>query len=325
MEEAPQPREIIFQGENTDTKEIKNKIDSYFENLQKEGWTEKDTKKMWDLFLEKYRRSMKSAGWKKKKITNEYRSQITTELLAEIRMMTEGILKERKESLTPELLNRYGAEQEFLRRIEDIKETKKVVVLINFDLDGFKATNDTFGHLAGDRLLTQIGTNIYNAIKSEDVGIRFSGDEFGILISIPESKQDEIKAIVDRITKKIETKTKREDGTTQSISVGYTVVTPEMSEKENLFKESRKKADKASEISKLIRTKELLDQKSDLDSTSRIISSDKIEEYLNEEEIEKLSYIRQVMRPMQEVLKNKTEQEIVEHALECYSKLVEKK
>ena len=55
------------------------------------------------------------------------------------------------------------------------------------------------------------------------------------------------------------------------------------------------------------------------------MSSDKTEGYFEDGEKEKLAYVRQVMRPMREVLKNKPEQEIVEAALQCYEKLVEKK
>lgn len=53
---------------------------------------------------------------------------------------------------------------------------------ILFDLDGFKAINDTLGHQAGDELLTTVGEIIRGQIRSSDLAARFGGDEFVILM-----------------------------------------------------------------------------------------------------------------------------------------------
>jgi len=50
-----------------------------------------------------------------------------------------------------------------------------------FDLDGFKAYNDTFGHVAGDALLTRLGHRLHEAVADCGVAYRLGGDEFCVL------------------------------------------------------------------------------------------------------------------------------------------------
>jgi diguanylate cyclase (GGDEF)-like protein len=52
-----------------------------------------------------------------------------------------------------------------------------------FDLDGFKAYNDTFGHLAGDALLTRLGHQLGEAAAETGAAYRLGGDEFCVLAS----------------------------------------------------------------------------------------------------------------------------------------------
>jgi len=51
-------------------------------------------------------------------------------------------------------------------------------VLLLFDLDGFKSYNDTFGHLAGDELLTRLGARLRHAVEGAGRAYRLGGDEF---------------------------------------------------------------------------------------------------------------------------------------------------
>ena len=50
-----------------------------------------------------------------------------------------------------------------------------------FDLDGFKAYNDTFGHPVGDALLVRLGHNLSAAVSGRGSAYRMGGDEFCVL------------------------------------------------------------------------------------------------------------------------------------------------
>lgn len=50
------------------------------------------------------------------------------------------------------------------------------------DLDHFKQVNDTFGHLIGSRLLQEVGRVLRGCVRERDVGTRYGGDEFCVLL-----------------------------------------------------------------------------------------------------------------------------------------------
>ena len=57
----------------------------------------------------------------------------------------------------------------------------EAMVLALFDLDGFKAYNDSFGHPAGDDLLRRLGTALEASVEPHGLAYRLGGDEFCIL------------------------------------------------------------------------------------------------------------------------------------------------
>ena len=69
--------------------------------------------------------------------------------------------------------------------------------LAMIDLDGFKPINDTYGHLTGDRVLSQVGELLKGSLRPSDVLCRYAGDEFVVIF--PEVGEDDLIRVAERI------------------------------------------------------------------------------------------------------------------------------
>jgi diguanylate cyclase (GGDEF)-like protein len=73
--------------------------------------------------------------------------------------------------------------------------------LVILDLDSFKALNDTYGHIEGDRILKQLGTVLTGAIRDADEAFRYGGDEFAILL--PQTTIKDAQEVSERVRHRI--------------------------------------------------------------------------------------------------------------------------
>jgi diguanylate cyclase (GGDEF)-like protein len=71
---------------------------------------------------------------------------------------------------------------ELRREAARAEATSQPFCVLMMDLDHFKAVNDNFGHLAGNRTLQEIGVIIKAALRSGDVAARFGGEEFAAFL-----------------------------------------------------------------------------------------------------------------------------------------------
>lgn len=71
------------------------------------------------------------------------------------------------------------------------------VCLVLFDLDDFKVVNDTFGHVAGDRVLHDVGALFHASTRSEDLIARYGGDEFVLITTGPPIET--VEALAERL------------------------------------------------------------------------------------------------------------------------------
>lgn len=80
-------------------------------------------------------------------------------------------------------LNRRGFRRALERSLERARRHNETGMLLLVDLDGFKQVNDTFGHTAGDLVLTAVGTLLKKHTRKLDAVARIGGDEFAVLLA----------------------------------------------------------------------------------------------------------------------------------------------
>ena len=68
------------------------------------------------------------------------------------------------------------------QKIAETSRSKDGIGLVLFDIDRFKDVNDTFGHQAGDRVLTELAALIKNHIRKSDIFARWGGEEFALIL-----------------------------------------------------------------------------------------------------------------------------------------------
>ncbi|EEV5948972.1 GGDEF domain-containing protein, partial [Escherichia coli] len=76
--------------------------------------------------------------------------------------------------------------------LHDAMDNGGSFALIMLDVDFFKRYNDTYGHPAGDRCLIQVADALQRSTRqSEDVVVRYGGEEFAIILfnaTLPEAE-----------------------------------------------------------------------------------------------------------------------------------------
>jgi len=102
-----------------------------------------------------------------------------------------------REALTDPLTglpNRRRLMEDLERAAETPPAAGHVWLLVMFDLDGFKAYNDSFGHPAGDALLTRLGDRLAAGAAPHGSAYRLGGDEFCLLAQCTAAAVDSIVA-----------------------------------------------------------------------------------------------------------------------------------
>lgn len=85
------------------------------------------------------------------------------------------------------------------------------------DIDFFKPINDDHGHLAGDRVLRQLGQRILARVRGGDTAARIGGEEF--LIVMPDTDPDEARGLGEALRKVVEAEPFDLGSTSQRITI----------------------------------------------------------------------------------------------------------
>ena len=84
------------------------------------------------------------------------------------------------------LPNRILLEDRLEQAMESASRRKGYFAVLFFDLDGFKAVNDAYGHHTGDALLIDLAQRIRQTLRTQDTVARLGGDEFIVLSEVVE-------------------------------------------------------------------------------------------------------------------------------------------
>jgi diguanylate cyclase (GGDEF)-like protein len=105
------------------------------------------------------------------------------------------------DSLT-RIYNRSKFDEIIARELQRAKRYGKSLSLIAFDIDHFKAVNDTYGHLLGDYALKTVVKLAQKTVRSVDYLARWGGEEF--MIILPETELERAETLAERMKEEIE-------------------------------------------------------------------------------------------------------------------------
>ena len=95
------------------------------------------------------------------------------------------------------VLNRNGFMNAAVRERAIADRTGNPLTVAVLDLDNFKEVNDTEGHAAGDRLLSELGRSWKKALRAGDIIARHGGDEFVLLL--PATAAGDAQEVLERL------------------------------------------------------------------------------------------------------------------------------
>lgn len=126
-----------------------------------------------------------------------------SELRARIRsaLRTQRLLSLLSERAEIDGLTGLGNRQQFNRRWEQEFSTftryGHPLSVAMFDIDHFKKINDSYGHPAGDEVISQFGQVILKNIRTSDIPCRYGGEEFVLIM--PNTPQEDALVVAERI------------------------------------------------------------------------------------------------------------------------------
>lgn len=99
------------------------------------------------------------------------------------------------------LYNRRYFQEALDREVSGAKRYAHDLALCIIDLDHFKQINDTRGHLCGDQVLREFGRLLEDSIRHYDVGCRYGGEEFAVIL--PDTSLPKAESLCERFRKRV--------------------------------------------------------------------------------------------------------------------------
>lgn len=103
-------------------------------------------------------------------------------------------------SITDELTGLYNyrfLQQRLDDEIERARRYSRSLSMLMLDTDDFKKFNDTYGHIAGDQALAEIGLVLRSAVREIDIVCRYGGEEFSVVL--PETDAEGAFVVAEKV------------------------------------------------------------------------------------------------------------------------------
>jgi len=100
------------------------------------------------------------------------------------------------------LPNRAAWNERLDQEIDQLQKSRSSLLLGILDLDHFKRINDGYGHLAGDKVLKIVATQLKKRLRAADFMARFGGEEFVVLL--PHTQMADGLALLERLRQAVE-------------------------------------------------------------------------------------------------------------------------
>ncbi|TVQ57340.1 MAG: diguanylate cyclase [Rhodobacteraceae bacterium] len=100
------------------------------------------------------------------------------------------------------LRNRRYLDAHLPRLVSRAREHRQALAVLAFDLDRFKAVNDTFGHAAGDAVLREFARRLTDNIRTVDLAARLGGEEF--VVALPDATLETARIAGERVRAAVE-------------------------------------------------------------------------------------------------------------------------
>jgi diguanylate cyclase (GGDEF)-like protein/putative nucleotidyltransferase with HDIG domain len=111
------------------------------------------------------------------------------------------------------------------KEVERCKQEGRTLTVLMMDLDRFKQVNDTWGHRAGSRMLSELGPLVARTLRRADFVARYGGDEFFALL--PDTSYEQARRVIDRIEADVNAY-RMEVGDGQTVNVGISIGAAEL-------------------------------------------------------------------------------------------------
>ncbi|WP_206617392.1 diguanylate cyclase [Pseudomonas alkylphenolica] len=106
----------------------------------------------------------------------------------------------RTDSLTG-LLN-HGSWKDLLQlKFQICQQQQCQAVIAIIDIDHFKTINDTFGHVVGDCVLSQLSSELKHSLREDDLAGRYGGDEFCLIL--PNTSLEQAHLVMERLRERV--------------------------------------------------------------------------------------------------------------------------